>query len=66
MHDAVGFFFAGAGTLPGFLFYAGDPGLAILITTALVLAGCVAGLADPQAPFRTLPAPGDGRDGERS
>ena len=64
MQDAAGFFFAGAGTVPGFLLYAGDAGLAILATIALMLAACVGGMADPQAPFRTLPGPGDTHQGK--
>ena len=55
--DPGGFFFAGAGVVPGFLLYAGDPGIAILALVALMCAGCVAALADPQAPMRTVPAP---------
>ena len=43
--------------LPGFLAYAGDPGLAMLSLVFLLLAGCLSALADPQAPFRTAPAP---------
>lgn len=66
MHDIAGFFFAGAGTVPGFLFYAGDPGLAVITMMALMLAACVGGMADPQAPFRTMSARDDARrDGGR-
>ena len=61
MHDVAGFFFAGAGTVPGFLVYASQPGLAMLAMMALLLAACVSALADPEAPFRTVKArpPGD-------
>jgi hypothetical protein len=56
MHDIAGFFFTGAGTLPGFLVYSGDVGLAVMVMVALMLAGCLGGMADPQAPLRTAPA----------
>lgn len=61
--DPGGFFFAGAGILPGFLLYADDPGLAAMALVALLCAGCVCALADPEAPFRN-PSPGDDRGGE--
>ncbi len=51
--DIAEFFFVGAGMLPGFLVFAGDPGLAILALVALMCAGCLAAMADPGAPFRT-------------
>jgi hypothetical protein len=63
MHDAAGFFFTGAGTVPGFLVYAGDPGLAVITMVALMLAACLGGMADPQAPFRTVAARDDSRQG---
>lgn len=50
--DLPGFLFAGAGTLPGFLVFSGDPALAVLALVFLLLAGCLAALADPEAPFR--------------
>jgi hypothetical protein len=56
MHDIAGFFFTGSGALPGFLLYAGDAGLAMMAMVALLLAGCLAGMADPQAPLRTAAA----------
>ena len=56
MQDLAGFFFAGAGTVPGFLFYASEPALAILAMMALMLTACVAGIGDPQAPLRTVAA----------
>ena len=59
MHDAAGFFFAGAGTVPGFLFYSAEPALAIMAMIALMLAGCVGGMADAEAPFRTAQARDD-------
>ena len=63
MHDAAGFFFAGAGTVPGFLFYSSEPALAVMAMMALMLAGCVGGMADPKAPFRTMEAPEDTEKG---
>ena len=51
--DLTGFFFAGAGTLPGFLAFSADPGLAVLAFVFLLLAGCLSALRDPEAPFRT-------------
>ena len=53
MHDVAGFFFTGAGTVPGFLLYAGDLGLARMATVALMLGACLGGMADPEAPVRT-------------
>lgn len=52
--DLAEFFFVGSGLLPGFLVFAGDPGLAILALVFLLCAGCLASMADPGAPFRTL------------
>jgi hypothetical protein len=52
-HDLPGFLFTGALSLPGFLAYAGDPGLAMMAFVFLLLAGCLSALADPGAPFRT-------------
>lgn len=51
------FFFAGAGTMPGLLIWLGDPGLAAIVLVALLIAACLGSLADPGAPFRTMPAP---------
>ena len=56
MQDVAGFFFTGAGTVPGLLLYSGDLGLAVLALVALMLAGCLGGMADPKAPFRTVEA----------
>jgi hypothetical protein len=55
--DVAEFFFVGAGSMPGLLVWLGDPGLAVIVLVGLVLAACVAAMADPEAPFRTLPAP---------
>ncbi|MGE0357017.1 MAG: hypothetical protein AB7P08_08890 [Burkholderiales bacterium] len=63
--DVTEFFFAGAGSMPGLLIYLGDPGLAVIVFVGLLLAACLGGMADPEAPFRTLPAP-DPREGGRS
>lgn len=52
--DLAGFLFSGAGVLPGFILYADQPALAIVSMFALLLAGCVAAIADPDAPFRTM------------
>jgi hypothetical protein len=61
--DVVEFFFVGAGSMPGLLVWLGDPGLAVIVLVGLVLAACVAAMADPEAPFRTMPAPRrDGTD----
>jgi hypothetical protein len=53
MQDLAGFFFTGAGTVPGFLFYAERPMIAIMAMMLLLLAGCMSGMADAEAPFRT-------------
>lgn len=63
MHDAAGFFFAGAGTVPGFLFYSAEPALAVMAMIALMLAGCVGGMGDPKAPFRAIEAHDDAKRG---
>lgn len=55
--DLPGFFFAGTGTLPGFLALNDEPGLAMIAFVALLLAGGLAALADPDAPCRA-----EGRD----
>ena len=57
--DAAEFFFVGAGSMPGLLLWLGDPGLAVLVLVALLLAACVAAMGDPEAPFRTMPPPRD-------
>ena len=54
--DLPGFLFTGALSLPGFLAYAGEVGLAMLAFVFLLMAGCLSALADPEAPFRTAPA----------
>ena len=63
MQDLAGFFFTGAGTVPGFLFYASEPTLAVMAMVLLLLAGCMAGMADAQAPFRTAAARRDTETG---
>jgi hypothetical protein len=61
--DVAEFFFVGAGSMPGLLLWLGDPGLAVLVLVALLLAACVAAMGDPEAPFRTMPPPrGDETD----
>jgi len=49
------FFFTGASTLPGFMFWAGDPGLAVILFVPLLFAGCLAGTMQHDAPFRSVP-----------
>jgi hypothetical protein len=46
--------FLGAGAIPVLLLLAGDAGAAILTLVALLCAACLAALADPGAPFRTM------------
>ena len=53
MFDVAGFFFTGAGIVPGFFFYSAEPILAVMAMTVLLLAGALSGMADPQAPMRT-------------
>ena len=60
--DVTEFFFVGAGSMPGLLVWLGDPGLAAIVLVALLFAGCLAAMADPEAPFRTMRAPR--RDGD--
>jgi len=65
--DVTEFFFVGAGAMPGLLIWLGDPGLAAILLVALMLAACVSGMADPEAPFRTMPAPqGAAHTGKRA
>ena len=67
------FFFTGASTLPGFMFWAGDPGLAVILFVPLLFAGCLAGTMQHDAPFRSAgkevaardDAAADGRAGAR-
>lgn len=62
--EVTEFFFVGAGAMPGLLLWLGDPGLAAILLVALMFAACLGGMADPEAPFRTMPAPqGDAREG---
>lgn len=60
--DAAEFFFAGAGTMPGLLMWLGDPGLGVIVMVALLLAACLSAMADPEAPFRSMP---DAERGEK-
>jgi hypothetical protein len=46
------FFFTGASSLPGFMFWAGDPGLAMILFVPLLIAACLAGTMQHDAPFR--------------
>jgi hypothetical protein len=48
------FFFVGAGSMPGLIAWLGDPGLAVIVLVALLLAACLGAMADPEAPFRTM------------
>jgi len=56
MQDLAGFFFTGAGTVPGFLFYAERPMIALMAMVLLLLAGCMSGMADAESPVRTAAA----------
>jgi hypothetical protein len=51
------FFFAGAVAMPALLLWLGDPGLAVMVGVPLLLAGCLAALADAGAPFRSMAGP---------
>ena len=51
--DACDFLFTGAAILPGFLAWGGQPALAALAFVFLVVAGALAGIADPEAPHRS-------------
>jgi hypothetical protein len=64
MHDVAGFFFTGAGTVPGFIFYADEPALAIMAMVLLLMAGCLGGMGDSGSPLRTAAAR-RGRDPDR-
>ena len=52
--DLAEFLFLGAVAVPALLLLAGEPGLAILALVFLLCAACLAALADPGAPFRTM------------
>ena len=56
------FFFTGASTLPGFMFWAGDAGLAMLLFVPLLIAGCLAGTMQRDAPFRNAGEKAAARD----
>lgn len=49
--------FAAACIVPGILLYAGEPALAVMAFMTLMLGGAVSGIADPEAPHRTVAAP---------
>ena len=51
------FCFTGAVAMSVVFFWLGDPGLAVMTGVPLLLAGCLASLADPGAPFRTMADP---------
>jgi hypothetical protein len=51
--DVPGFFFIGSAIVPGFMVLAGDPGIAVMTLAFLFCVGGLAGIADPQAPFRS-------------
>ncbi|MBK6982582.1 MAG: hypothetical protein IPH30_14475 [Betaproteobacteria bacterium] len=61
--EVTEFFFAGAGLMPGLLVFLGDPGLAVITLVGLLIAACLGAMADPEAPFRTMPAPEPRDDG---
>jgi hypothetical protein len=56
--EVAEFLFAGAGSMPGLLIWLGDPGLALIVLVALLLAACMSAMADPEVPFRARPAAG--------
>ena len=56
MDYVVDFLFAGAGILPMFFFFAGEPALAAMASLVLMLAGALCGIGDPHAPHRTAAA----------
>lgn len=58
---ACDFLFAAACVVPGSLFVAGEPGLAVLAFVFLALAAMLCGLADPAAPHRVAVAAGAAR-----
>ena len=47
---ATEFFFTGAAMLPGVLAYGDEPGLAMMAFVALIVAGGVCAIGDPEAP----------------
>lgn len=49
------FLFAGSAILPVFLLLAAGPGLALIAFVALLMAGCLCAIADPEAPHRKGP-----------
>lgn len=61
--EVTEFFFAGAGLMPGLLIFLGDPGLAVITLVGLLIAACLGAMADPEAPFRTMPVPVPRDDG---
>jgi len=58
------FFFAGAARCRACSLL-GDPGLAAIVLVGLLLAACLGAMADPEAPFRTMAAPGSDEEGRR-
>ncbi len=59
------FCFTGSAAMLALFFWLGDPGLAVMIGVPLLIGGCLASLADAGAPFRTMGAPRQERDGKR-
>ncbi|HEX4944201.1 MAG TPA: hypothetical protein VFV55_07585 [Usitatibacteraceae bacterium] len=55
--ETTDFFFAGACSMPGLLFWLGDPGLAVIVLVGLLIAACLGAMADPEVPFRSMPEP---------
>ncbi len=51
--DWTEFFFFGAFALPAVLLFAGAPDIAVLAFIILVLAACLSGAYDEDAPFRS-------------
>lgn len=51
------FCFAGAAAMSAVFLWLGRPGLMVMVGLPLLLAGCLASMADPGAPFRTMDPP---------
>ncbi len=60
------FCFTGSAAMMALFFWLGDPGLAVMVGVPLLIAGCLASLADAGAPFRTMgpPPEPDGKRGQ--
>jgi hypothetical protein len=52
--DLTGFFFTGAGVVPGFLAFSVDPGIGVMAFVFLLMVAGLSAMRDPEAPFRTI------------